>query len=141
MGVKRGLDLALYRNTGTYGAPTWNLVPNVKDVALNRSMGEGDASSRLNSVKMMEPCLEDASIEFEMVDDPTDTDQIAILAAYANRTLIEFALVYLDTGEGVRYECKIFNASEPQPLDGVNTIKFTAKPCYSTNEQGADVTV
>jgi len=141
MGVKISLDLALYRNTGTFLAPVWNIVDNVKDVALNRTMGEGDASSRLNDVKMSEPVLQDASFEFAMVDDDTDTDLIAFRAAFDNRTIVEFASVYRATGAGFRYECKIFGLSEPQPLENVNVINVSAKPCYTTNPQGTAVVI
>lgn len=140
MGVKRGLDLVLVRNTGTFVAPVWTVVGNVKDLALDRSMAEGDASSRQNDVEMKEPCLEAASFQWAMVDESTDADLIAIETAYAAREKIEFA--FIDGApddpatEGIRYECKIFNVSEPQPLNDVNVVNVTAKPCYTTNQQG-----
>ena len=43
MGVKRGLDLTLYRNTGTHPA-VWDYIGNVK-TGPQRTMGEGDASA------------------------------------------------------------------------------------------------
>jgi hypothetical protein len=143
--VKRGLDLALYRNTATYAAPVWRYIGNVKDLALNKTMSEGDASARIQKVKMLEPCLEEASFGWAMNDDPSDPDLLAIQAAYDGRTLIEFAFADGDiTAQGtqyLRYECKIFDISEPQPLDNVNVVNVMAKPCYTTNEQGKRVTV
>lgn len=145
MGVKRGLDLTLYRNTGTHAAPVWNYIGNVKDLALNRTMGEGDASARLSDVKMLEPCLQEASFGWAMNHDPNDQDLTAIQAAFEEREMIEFAFADGDIAAAgtqyLRYECKIFDVSEPQPLDGVNVVNVMAKPCYSTNPQGVRTTV
>jgi hypothetical protein len=140
MSVQRGLDLQLYRNTGTYVGPVWNLVPNVRDLSLGRSKTQGDASSRQQSVKMSEPCLEDGQFGWDMVDESTDADLIAIESAYDGNDLMEFA--FCDSaGVGIRYECKIFDVSEPQPLDGVNVINVKAMPCYTTNAQGQAVSI
>ena len=49
MGAKRGLDLKLYRNSGTFGAPNWNEVDNVRDLTLGLTSEEGDASSAATS--------------------------------------------------------------------------------------------
>ena len=42
MPAKLGLDAKLYRNAGTYAAPTWDLIGNVRDLTLNLETGEGD---------------------------------------------------------------------------------------------------
>jgi hypothetical protein len=143
--VNRGLDLTLYRNTATYNSPVWSLIGNVKDLALGQTMDEGDASARLNDVKMLEPTLESPTFGWAMNDDPTDADLAAIRLAYRNRDLIEFAFADGDIIQAGthyrRFETKIFDVSEPQPLDGTNVVNVMSKPCYTTNEQGLYTTV
>ena len=48
MPAKLGLDAKLYRNTGTFAAPTWDIIGNVKDLTLNLETGEADVSTRAN---------------------------------------------------------------------------------------------
>jgi hypothetical protein len=73
MAVKLGLDAKLYRNTGTYAAPVWNEIKNVKDVTLNLEAGEADVTTRGNNGwRATVATLKDGSIEFEMVWDSAD---------------------------------------------------------------------
>jgi len=75
MAVKLGLDAKLYRNTGTFAAPAWNEIKNVKDVTLNLEAGEADVTTRGNAGwKATVATLKDGSIEFEMVWDTADDD-------------------------------------------------------------------
>ena len=49
MGIKLGMEAKLYRNTGTYAAPTWVELTNVKDLTLNLEAGEADVTTRGNA--------------------------------------------------------------------------------------------
>jgi hypothetical protein len=46
MAVRLGLGAKLYRNTGTFAAPVWNEVKNVKAVNLNLEAIEADVTTR-----------------------------------------------------------------------------------------------
>lgn len=46
---KLGLNCKVYRNTGTYAQPTWDEIPNVRNVTLNLERGEADITSRANA--------------------------------------------------------------------------------------------
>ena len=62
--VRLGLKAKLYRNTGSYGSPTWNEVKNVKDVTLTIEKGEADVSTRGNDGwRALIGTLKSASIE------------------------------------------------------------------------------
>ena len=75
MSHKLGLDAKLFRNTGTYAAPVWVEIKNVKDVTLNLEAGEADVSTRGNAGwKATAATLKDGSIEFEMVWDSEEDD-------------------------------------------------------------------
>ena len=141
MAVKLGLDAKLYRNTGTYITPTWDLIGNVKDVTLNLESGEADVSTRGNNGwRATVGTLKDASIEFEMVWDTGDMDFSAIRDAYFNNTTVELAVMDgLITGtgssgsQGLRATCRITNFSRNEALEEALTVSVTAKPTYSTN--------
>ena len=106
MPAKLGLDAKLYRNTGTYAAPTWDLIGNVRDLTLNLETGEADVSTRSNNGwRATVSTLKDASLEFEMVWDTADSDFGAIRDAFLNNTTVEIAVMDgLITGAVTRHE-------------------------------------
>jgi hypothetical protein len=136
--IRLGKDAKLYRNTGTYGSPVWDVINNVRDLTLNGDFDEGDATTRgAGGVKQTEPTLLNASIEWEMVEDLADTDYTTLLIAHYGRTMMDlFACsgAFNTTGETFfRSECKMPGWKKTEPLGDVNKIAVTAKPCYSTN--------
>jgi Phage tail tube protein len=141
MGLKLGLDGKLYRNTGTFASPTWDLITNVKDVTLNLETGEADVSTRGNNGwRATVGTLKDASIEFDLIWDTSDADFTAVKDAFFNGTTIEFAVMDgLITGagstgsQGLRATCRINNFSRNEALEEAITVSVTAKPTYSTN--------
>ena len=45
MPIKLGLDAKLYHNTGSYGAPVWSEISNVRDLTLSLEDGEADVTT------------------------------------------------------------------------------------------------
>jgi hypothetical protein len=138
MAIKLGLNARLYRNTGSYSAPTWNEVKNVKDVTLNLEAGEADVSTRGNAGwRANIATLKDASLEFDMVWDPTDDDFTAIRTAFLTNASIEFAVLdgasNVSGSQGLRATMVITNFSRSEPLEEAITVSVTAKPTYSAN--------
>lgn len=138
MGIKLGMDARLYRNTGTHDVPVWTELSNVKDVTLNLEKGEADVTTRANSGwKATAATLKDASIEFEMVWDTSDTGFTAIQQAYFNNTTIELAAmdgpIATAGSQGLRASMMITNFSREEPLEEAISVKVTAKPTYSVN--------
>ncbi|MBN8605070.1 MAG: hypothetical protein J0M26_28995, partial [Planctomycetes bacterium] len=94
MPAKLGLDAKLYRNTGVFATPVWDLIGNVRDLTLSLEAGEADVSTRSNNGwRATVGTLKDASLEFEMVWDTADADFTAIRDAFLNNTNIEFAVM------------------------------------------------
>src|SRR5690606_3721511 len=92
--IKLGMEAKLYRNTGTYAAPTWVEMLNVKDLTLNLEASEADVTTRGNAGwRATIAALKDGSIEFEMVWDTGDPDFTAIKDAFFGNTSIEFAVM------------------------------------------------
>ena len=136
MSVKLGLDAKLFRNTGTYAAPTWNEMKNVRDLTLNLEAGEADVTTRGNNGwRATIATLKDGSIEFEMVWDSADDDFTAICTAFLGKTAVEMAV--LDGGvlaagsQGLRASFSITKFSRNEPLEEAITVSVTAKPTYS----------
>ena len=138
MAVKLGLDAKLFRNTGTYAAPTWNEIKNVKDVTLNLEAGEADVTTRGNNGwRATVATLKDGSIEFEMVWDSTDDDFTAIRDTFLNKTALEMAVMDGDVlaagSQGLRASFMVTGFSRNEPLEEAISVSVTAKPTYSAN--------
>ena len=138
MGVRLGLDAKLFLNSGSYASPTWEELPNVKDLTLNVEAGEADASTRGNGGwRATLATLKDGSIEFEMIWDTADAGFTAIKDAFFNNTPIEFAALDGDVAtagsQGLRATMAITNFSRNEPLEEALTVSVTAKPTYAAN--------
>jgi hypothetical protein len=141
MGVRLGLDGKLYRNSGTYATPTWDLIGNVRDLTLNLESGEADVSTRGNNGwRATVSTLKDASLEFEMVWDTSDTDFTAVRDAYFENEFIEFAVMDgpisgpgSSGSQGLRALFRIGSFSRNEALEEAITVSVTAKPTYSIN--------
>jgi hypothetical protein len=146
MAIRLGLDAKLYRNTASGGAPTWDLVGNVRDVTLNLETGEADVTTRGNNGwRATVGTLKDASIEFEMVWDTGDADFTAFKDAFFNGTSIELAVMDGDIAtsgaQGLRAVCRIINFTRSEALEEAITVSVTAKPTYSTSPPSWLVTI
>jgi predicted secreted protein len=138
MSIRLGMEAKLYRNTGTYAAPTWVEVANVRDLTLNLESGEADVTTRANNGwRATVATLKEGSIEFEMVWDTEDTNFTAIQTGFFDNTPIEFAVMDGDitvTGtQGLRATMSIVNFSRGEPLEEAVTASVSAKPTYATN--------
>ena len=138
MSIKLGMQAKLYRNSGSYGTPTWVEVGNVKDLTLNLEAGEADVTTRSNSGwRATVATLKDGSIEFEMVWDTTDANFTAIQQAFFNNTPLEFAImdgaIATAGSQGLRATMSITNFSRSEALEEAIMVSVTAKPTYAAN--------
>lgn len=125
----------LYRNTGTYGSPTWNEVPNVKDLTSGMQATEIDVTTRGSAgFKAYIAGLIDAGVDFNMIWDTSDADFTAIQTAFLARTGIEFLVLDGDVetpgSQGLRAIMGIFDFTREEPLDGAVEAKVKLKPRY-----------
>jgi hypothetical protein len=138
MATRLGMDAKLYRNTGTYAAPTWVEVSNVKDVTLNLEKGEADVTTRANNGwRATVGTLKDASIEFQMVWDTLDAGFDANRQAFFDNTPLEFAVMDGDItdpdSEGLRATFDIFNFTRNEALEEAIMVDVSIKPTYAAN--------
>lgn len=113
MSSKLGIEMKLYRNTGTTQSPTWVELTNVKDLTIDFSKGEADVTTRgSGGWKAYRGTLKEFSLEFQMVYDPEDESFEAIEDAFMDNTALDLAIADgdIDTN-GTRYirtACEVF---------------------------------
>ncbi len=132
MSMRLGLDAKTYRNTGTYEAPTWAEVPNVKDVTMNLESGEADVTTRANAGwRATVATLKEGTVEFEMVWDTEDAGFTAIKDAYFNNTPIEMAVmdgaIATPGSQGLRASFSVISFSRKEALEEALTVSVTLK--------------
>jgi hypothetical protein len=101
--VKLGINAKVYRNTGTYGSPTWTAIDLVRDASMNLPWDFGEASARVTKVKLYAPTQIDFNIQITVRMDDADTAYNALWDAMV--TPVALDLLVLDgpvTTEGVR---------------------------------------
>lgn len=137
MAHKLAENAKLYRNTGTHAAPTWNEIPNVKDLTLNLDKDETDVTTRASGgFKEFVDGMIDASVEFSMLYDPADQDFTAIEDAFFAKTPIEFAVMDgIITGagstgnQGLRAFMMIKSFTRNENLGEALMVDVTIRPC------------
>jgi hypothetical protein len=133
-----GQDAKLYRNTGTYASPTWNLVGNVKDLTFNLEKATADVTTRGNNGWRAEVAtLKTASIEFGMVWAPGDEDFTAMKDSFLNNTTVDMlvldGLVATVGSQGLRAEMMVEKFSRSENLEEALMVSVSMKPTYSSN--------
>lgn len=136
-GALTGIAARLYRNTGTYGSPTWTAANLVRSVTPGAAWDFSDASARETRAKMFEPTQVDLSGSFEMRADALDASYVAILAAAMARTTVDLMIlntaITVEGGMGFRSQVTLSQSGETQgPGDTVYTT-FDYKPRYTTD--------
>ena len=138
-----GKDAKLYRNTGTNASPTWNEIPNCRDLSLGDSMSEVDVSARDGGgFALTDVGLQALELSYQMIGDYSDADFVALQTAYYARTAIIFATASGTIAtSGTQYQklpAKITKFEKGEELDGVTMFDITIKPTRVT-ESGAIV--
>lgn len=145
MTYKLGLEGKLYINTGSYGTPVWDEIPNVIDCDIALDKDEADMSNRSSGGwEMMLPTLKKGAVEFEMNYDPADADWVLLRDAYINNTLKEYAVadgaVATSGTQYLRLHAYVMKFGRSEKLrEGMKT-PVTLKPGYSSNANPAWVT-
>lgn len=136
--VKPGIKGGLYRNTGTYGSPTWTEVGLVREATVSMPWDMSEAGARQTNSKLYGKTRVDPGITFDLRADDADTAYIAIFAAAVSQST-QLDLMALDgkiTVEGamgVRGKWIINQTGQAQPIDANIYTPFEAKPAWSSD--------
>lgn len=136
--AKKGYKRTIYRNTGTFASPTWNLVDHVKDVAFVYAKDSLDATTRASSkLKEYEPGRGEFSITGMMMVDESDEDFTAFETADLADSLLDIMILdgtnATNGSRGYRMEMKLSSFTEETADDGILFRSFELKPCISSN--------
>lgn len=138
MGIRRGMDGKLYRNTGTYAAPVWQEIGNVKDLTLNLEKGEADVTTRQNAGwRATVATLKEGSIEFSMIWDTSDPGFAAIKDAWFSNSPLEMAVldgpVTQPGSQGLRASFAVIKFGREENLEEAMNVPVSLKPTYAAN--------
>ncbi len=137
-GAKAGIDGAAYRNTGTYGSPTWVEVDSVRNMNPAYPWDMNDASARATNVKLYRKTQTDWSLSFDIRCDDLDTAYQAIYAnAFTPNTLLDMMFlngpISVEGSRGVRFHANLSISAEDQTIGGVQYDTIDAKPGFHTD--------
>lgn len=133
-----GIDAKLYRNTGTFGSPVWNEVPNCKDLGISLEAAEADVTTRESGGwEAVLSALKKATIDWKMVYDTTDADWTAFRDAFLNRTSIELLILDGAVGtsgsQGLRVSVAVLNFGRTENLEEALITEVSVKPTRADN--------
>lgn len=138
MSYRIGLDAKIHVNTGTYASPTWAEIEDAQDVTLTLEASEAEITRRGSGWRATLQAIKDASVEFDLVYDPTDTEFIAIREAFFDRETIEMAVmdgpIATAGSQGLRATMSVLNFSRNEPLEEALTVSVTVKPAPAAND-------
>lgn len=132
-----GILSKVYRNTGSYGSPTWTEVTLVSDVTVTPSWDKGDGSVRASRVKQSAKTQMGLEMSVKIRVDLTDAGYLAFLSGLHSDTLLD--LMILDGPsttngvQGYRADFGVFSGSEDQSMGAVLYRDFSIEPGVSSN--------
>lgn len=144
-GVKLGIKAVIYRNTGSYGSPSWAAMNSVRDVTVTAPFDMVEAITRSSRVKLYAKTLMDLGVQLMVRKDDNSTDAVAILAAAMNDTVFDCLVLdgplATEGSTGFRSHFIINLASESQGAADVIYDTYDLKPCFSADGTPKYVTI
>lgn len=136
--VKVGVNAKAYRNTGTYGSPTYTAMGLVRNVTFSMPWDMVEAGARETKAKLYAKARTDITVSFDMRADDADAGFNAVAdAAVSQTTLVDImfldAPITVEGARGIRAEWNINLTGQPQEIDGSIYDSFDAKPAWSSN--------
>jgi hypothetical protein len=137
MAVLKGIDCKVYRNSASYGSPTWALINPTIEVTVNLENSTFDASNRDSNYRLQLPALTDISVDLRFHKDKDDADFLALETAAQTRVnldlLILDGLQTVATSDGWRILGFFSSWTESQPLEDAITVDATYVPAAVAN--------
>ena len=137
MSARVGVDCVLARNTGTYGTPVWNVIQDTRDVTLNLTTDEADATTRGMGYKARLATLKDGSVDVDIVANTASDDYPVLRDGWLNKTVFDLAIADgpLATS-GTQYfrgDHQLFGFSRKEGLTDAVLVTCPFKLTYSAN--------
>jgi len=132
-----GVECKAYRNTGTYGTPTWTEVTIVGDATISGERPEADMAARGDVVAKFRVGILRWQVEFDLVYQNGHAGYDAIRDAFLNKTVLD--MLFLDgasgttDNEGLRSELYFTNFGRVEPMEDKLTVPVTGRPADTSN--------
>lgn len=129
-----GLNAHCYRNTGTYGSPTWVECKSIQEVTLKADKDKADAPSRnYSGFKAYLSGMKDVGLGLKLTWDTTLGEFSAFQSAFFNNTTIDMlaldGVVTPSSGsQGLRAVMEVFKFDRTEPLSGALTSDVEVAP-------------
>ncbi len=136
--ILAGIAAVLYKNSGSYGTPTWGAQNNIRSVTPGFPWDFADSPSRATPIKIYVKTQVDLAIQVMMRADPADANYTAWVDAHWNRTLVLDLLILnaklaTEGARGLRGEFLVSMTNEAQEIDGTIFSTFDIKPTITNN--------
>lgn len=144
-----GLDCYTGLNSGTIASPTWSEIGLVKDETVNLSKALADVTTRqANGWRLQRGTLKEASIDLQLLYDPSDDDFDEFRDAFFNNTQLLLGFFDGDIEEdgtyyGLHAAFNVTAFSQPRNLEDAVVVDITLVPDLEavTNTAPAWVTI
>jgi hypothetical protein len=143
---KPGIGGRVYRNTGTYGSPTWTVQSYVHSVRPSMAWGMVEAGNRATRAELFMKARAALTIEVMMKADDADAGYQAFRVAAMSPTavldlLILDGLISVEGVSGWRGEFLANLTSAPQEIDGSIYDTFELRPTFTLNAVGPSTVI
>lgn len=132
-----GVNAKAYRNTGSYGSPTWSEMTLISDLSVNPAWDEGSADARESRIKQVRKTMMGLEVSGKMKKRISDSNYQALMDALVSDTVLD--VLILDASKetvgarGWRFDAQVFSANEDQAMGNVLYEEFVMKPSLDTN--------
>lgn len=135
--IQPAVDAGFYRNTGTYGTPSWTEVTIIRDVTdAGQKWDWADASTRASRAKLFGKTQIDISGSLSARADPADAGYQALFDASVTRTPLDVLILDGDIAtEGVKGKRLHagFSIGQDQSIGNIIYTEFEYKPMYHSD--------
>lgn len=144
--TKLGVNCKAYRNTGTYGSPTWNEFTEFGDFSVSLDWDTQDVLRRGQRVKQKVKTLLSLEVKAKhlAIDKPASsdtTDYTALMDAMLSDTAVDVMILNGDIAtsgvRGFRFDAQVSGASEDQGPGAVLMDDITLTPTPTGNDPKA----
>lgn len=136
-GLASGYSSKLYRNTATWGSPTWDEITAAIDVAVGLSRGKAEVKARSVTFKSTLPLVAESPLTFSMIADTSIADYNILRDAFAASTLLGYAVAdqAIATSGADYWKCEyyIYGFNYIQGLEEANRVELELDTAYSSN--------
>ena len=140
-GVKLGIKAVMYRNTGTYGSPSWSAMNSIRDVTVTCPWDMVEAITRGSRTKLYAKTLMDLGFSAMVRKDDVSADAVALLAEAMDDTVIDYLVldgpITVAGSTGFRAHLLVNLSSEDQGAGAVIYDSYEFKPGFASNDDGS----